>query len=248
MTFRQLYWTPLWMWCTEFGDCFQALRRTNEKMFYGSHWGTFQGRDCTIKVCLVCTGFEILTFGRSLASAYRTGFMIFITCTKKEESSITGPYLKLLTCCATWKDFWYFSIHLVCFSFKPNTVLTHEAHFKVRFLNYAGFKWKQFNFLLKWHPDFVPSCIWMNVSSDSVTTVTSFWVFLFVHFPPHIKYWCKHADALKSKFQDVLKENSEDTVCCGRVCSMHWFSKRRRSHLIYLDLKHLWQVIQLCYN
>lgn len=74
-----------------------------------------------------------------------------------------------------------------------------------------------------------------------------FFLYTFIS-PPRIKYWCKHADALKSEFQAVLKEHSEDTVCCGRVCSVHWFYKRLHSRLIYVDLKHLRQVIQLYSN
>lgn len=55
------------MWCTEFGVCFQAPRGTDETMFDGSqHWGTFQGRDCTKKVCVVCAGSGIPTIGKSL--------------------------------------------------------------------------------------------------------------------------------------------------------------------------------------
>lgn len=101
---------------------------------------------------------------------------------------MAGSHLKLLRCCAMWKYIWNFSPHLVCFSLKPNTVLTHEAHFKVRFLNDDGFNWNQFNFFLKWRPDFVPSCLWMNVSSNSVATVTCFFCMLISQ--PHIKYWC----------------------------------------------------------
>ena len=97
---------------------------------------------------------------------------------------MTDPPVKLLSCCAIWKEMWYFPPHLVAFSFKPNTVVRHETHFKVRFWNYAGFKWKQFNFPLKWHPDFVPSCLWMNASSDSLTILNFFFFFyIYVHFP-----------------------------------------------------------------
>lgn len=182
------------MWCTEFGVCFQApcVNEWNDVWWLSTlgdisgTWLYHKSLRCVYRLWnsnIWAESWKLCLYENELACAYRTGFMIFITCTKK-ESSLAGLHLKLWSCCAMWKEIRYFSQHLVCFSFKPNTVLTHEAHYEVRFLNYAGFKWKQFNFLLKWHPDFVPSCLWMNVSSDSVTTMTSL---IFIRsFPHHI--------------------------------------------------------------